>query len=403
LSTNVPDLSITATGVVLPAEADILTGTLADINAAFGGGLNQVLETPQGQVASSVAAIVADKNDTIAYLVNQFDPANASGRFQDALGRIYFLDRDPAEGTVVNVVCSGLNGTVIPVGSLVQDNAKNIYSATAGGTITNGTVTLPFVNLQTGPIALAAGGINGAPYQAIPGWDSATNPAAGVTGSDVESRADFEFRRRASVALNAVNSLQSIYANVFNVAGVTDVYVTENVTSANITKGSTNYTLVPHSIYVAVVGGLASDIALAIWNKKSVGADYNGNTTVTVVDSSGYSAPMPSYQVKFQVPTATPVLFAVQLANNPSLPSNIVALVQAAIVSAFAGGDGGQRARIGSTLFASRFYAPISSINSNVAILSLLLGISTPTATSVTMGIDQAPVVSAANISVTLV
>lgn len=403
MSTNVPDLSITATGVVLPAEADILTGTLADINAAFGGGLNTALETPQGQVASSVAAIVADKNDTIAYLVNQFDPANASGRFQDALGRIYFLDRDPAEGTVVNVVCSGLEGTVIPVGSLVQDNAKNIYSATAAGTITNGTVTLPFVNLQTGPIALAAGGINGAPYQAIPGWDSATNPAAGVTGSNVESRTDFEFRRRASVALNAVNSLQSIYANVFNVAGVTDVYVTENVTSANITKGSTNYTLVPHSIYVAVVGGLASDIALAIWNKKSVGADYNGNTTVTVVDNSGYSAPQPSYQVKFQVPTATPVLFAVQIANNPSLPSNIVALVQAAIVSAFAGGDGGQRARIGSTLFASRFYAPIAAINSNVAILSLLLGTSTPTASSVTMGIDQAPVVSASNISVTLV
>jgi uncharacterized phage protein gp47/JayE len=403
LSTNVPDLSITATGVVLPAEADILTGALADIDQAFGGGLNLALETPQGQVASSIGALVGAKNDAIAYLVNQFDPANASGRFQDSLGRIYFLDRDPAEGTVVNVVCSGLNGTPIPVGSLVQDNAKNIYSATAGGTITGGTVTLPFVNLQTGPIPLAAGGISGAPYQAIPGWDSATNPSAGVTGADVESRADFEFRRRASVALNAVNSLQSIYANVFSVAGVTDVYVAENVTSAAITKGSTNYTLVPHSIYVAVVGGLASDIALAIWNKKSLGADYNGNTPITVVDNSGYSVPLPSYQVTFEIPNTTPILFAVQLSNNSSLPSNIVQLVQNAIIGAFAGSDGGQRARIGSTLFASRFYAPIALINPNVAILSLLLGTSTANATSVTVGIDQAPVVSAGNISVTLV
>lgn len=86
-----------------------------------------------------------------------------------------------------------------------------------------------------------------------------------------------------------------------------------------------------------------------------------------------------------------------------TLPSNIVALVQNAIISAFSGGDGGPRARIGSTIFASRFYSPVAAIGMNVSILSILIGTSSATLASLTVGIDQSPTVTAANISVTLV
>jgi uncharacterized phage protein gp47/JayE len=403
MATNVPDIQFTPAGLVLPAESDVLAGWLADIDSAFGGGTNPALETPQGQLASSGAAIVGDKNDAIAYVVNQVDPATASGRFQDAIARIYYLEREAAAGTVVNVTCVGLVNTVIPVGSLVKDNQGYTYASTVAATIpSTGSIVVPFANLVPGPYPVGGGAISGAPYQAIPGWESATNLAAGVTGRNVESRADFEYRRKQSVALNAVNSLQSIYANVFAVSNVTDVYATENVTSSPITVGSTNYTLVSHSIYVAVVGGAASDIAAAIWAKKPPGADYNGNTSVVVQDMN-YSIPYPSYTVKFQIPTTTPILFAVQIANNPALPANIQTLVKNAIINAFAGGDGGQRARIGSTIFASRFYSPISAVDPNVAIISVLLGKTSATLASYTAGIDEVPVVSAANISVSLV
>src|SRR5574337_983809 len=159
------------------------------------------------------------------------------------------------------------------------------------------------------------------------------------------------------------------------------------------TAASSSYSLAPHSIYVAAVGGAASDIANAIWLKKDVGADYNGNTSVTVTDTSGYSIPYPTYVVKYQVPASLPILFAVQIANNPSLPANIVTLVQNAIISAFSGGDGGPRARVGSTIFASRFYSPVAAIGVNVSILSILIGTSSATLTSLTAGIDQAPTV----------
>lgn len=398
--TNVPSVVFGATGVVLPAEADVLTGVQSDINQAFGGGVNQALNTPQGQLSQSLTAIIGDKNNQIAEVANQVNPDYADGRWQDAIGRIYFIDRNPAEATAINVTCVGLSGTVIPVGAKVSDANGNIYACTAAGTIpTGGSISLQFACAVYGPTAVPA---TVSIYQTVVGWDTATI-TGGTVGSNVESRADFEYRRRNSVALNGKGSLPSIYANVFAVSGVLDVYVAENTTNAPITVGSSNYSLAPHSIYVAAVGGTAANIAQAIWLKKDVGADYNGNTSVVVTDTSGYNIPYPTYTVKYQVPASLPILFAVQIANNSALPSNIVALVQNAIISAFSGGDGGPRARIGSTIFASRFYSPVAAIGMNVSILSILIGTSSATLASLTVGIDQSPTVTAANISVTLV
>jgi uncharacterized phage protein gp47/JayE len=401
-TSSVPKVLFTSTGLVLPAESDVLAGIAADMNAAFGGNLNPGLSTPQGQLASSTAAIIGAKNDLFAKYVNQIDPATASGSMQDAIGRLYFMDRLPATSTTVQVLCVGLAGVIIPVGAKVADSAGNKYSCTGAGTIpVGGSITLTFAAVKTGPITCAPGAITTI-YQSIIGWDTASNSLAGVAGTNVESPADFEYRRQQSVALNAVGSLPSIYANVFAVAGVSDVYIAENTTSASVVNGSV--TLLPHSVYVAAVGGLELDIATAIWKKKSVGADYNGNTSVMVTDASGYALPYPTYTVKFQVPTPQPILFAVRLANLATLPSNIVALVQAAIISAFAGSDGGSRARIGSTLYASRYYAPVVNIApAAVEILSLFIGTSTATLNALTLDIGYVPTVSAANISVTLV
>jgi hypothetical protein len=88
------------------------------------------------------------------------------------------------------------------------------------------------------------------------------------------------------------------------------------------------------------------------------------------------------------------------------LPANVVTLVQNAIIGAFAGLDNGPVARIGSTLYASRYYAPVLAVATSgtvIEILSLQLGVSTANLPALTMGIDQIPTISAGNISVTLV
>lgn len=401
MATNVPPIQFTPTGLVLPSDAAILQGVQQDIDNAFGGGVNPALNTPQGQLASSEAAVISDKNAQILSLITQVDPAFAEGRMQDAIGRIYFLDRKPAIPTSVVATLSGLTGTVIPVGALARASDGTVYVCTQAGTIpVSGTVDLSFEATVNGPIALAAGQLNQI-YQSIPGWDSITNVAPGAVGADVESRQDFEFRRRQSVALNGLNTVQAIYANVFDIEDVLDVYAVDNPLGTSETIGGV--LLAPHSLYVAVVGGAAADIANAIWTHKPPGCDYNGNTSF-VVEDMNYDQPRPQYTVTWQTPDAVPILFEVEIATNPSLPSDIVTLTKQAIIAAFNGTDGGQRARLGATIFASRYYAPIGNISPYVNILSLLLGKNAaPSVTSVTMNIDERPTITETDITVTLV
>lgn len=370
---NVPSPTFGPNGFLIPSTQAVLAGVAEDINQAFGGALNPALNTPQGQLATSEAAVVDSVNTTFLFLTNQFDPAFASGRYQDALARIYFLERNPSQPTVVQALCSGLVGVVIPEGALAVAADGNQYSCTEAGTIpVSGSITLSFACVAVGPIPCPEGTLNQI-FQSVPGWDSITNPSDGVLGNDVEGRAAFEARRAASVAHNSIGSLPSILGAVLSVPNVIDAFVTENTANANQTIGGV--VLAPHSLYVAVVGGDVDVVAKAIWSRKAPGCGYNGNTTVTVLDQSpGYTAPFPSYQVTFETPASLPILFAVNLASNPQVPSDAAAQVQNAIINAFAGGDGGSRAKIGTTIFASRFYAPIAALGTWVQIISIQIG-----------------------------
>lgn len=383
MTTSVPSIQFTPTGLVVPDESAILAGMQADLNAAFGGKLNFGTTTqpggapPQVQLAASFAAIAADADGIIAELIDQVDPDNATGFMQDAIGRIYFLNRNPGLPTVVQCVCVGALGTPIPIGAQGQDTSGNIYVCLDGGTIgSSGNITLTFANILNGPIPCPLGTLTKI-YLAIPGWNTINNPAAGVVGANVESAADFEFRRQNSVAANGHGSLPSIYGEVFKVNGVIDLYATENVTDNPITVGSTNYSLVGHSLYVAVVGGASTDIANAIWTKKNEGSNMNGNTTVIVQDNSGYSFPLPQYNITFNRPTSTGYNFIVNIVNSAALPSTIVQDVTAAVTAQFNGTNGGTRARIGSLLLAASYYGPVATCEGPsvpVQVLSIFIG-----------------------------
>lgn len=400
MASSVPQISFTPAGLVLPTEAAVLAGVQADINAAFGGGVNPALETPQGQLASSEAAVIADKNAEVALIVNQIDPQYADGRFQDAIARIYYLTRKPATSTSVTATLGGVASTVIPAGTLAQDTGGNTYSLTANATVgVGGTVNAEFQNIATGPIPCPASSLIKV-YQSISGWDTITNSADGTLGQDVETREDFEFRRKNSVAINAKGTPESIYAAVFAVDNVLDAYVIDNPTGVAVNTGATNYPVLAHSVYIAVVGGIDADIAAAIWSKKDLGCDYNGNTSASVTDTSGYSYPYPTYTVKFERPGPLAIKFAVSIVNSPSLPSDIVTLTKNAIVARFNGTDGTARERIGSTIFASRYYGAVPG---SASLISILIGTSSATLTQVSVGIDQKPTLSTSDIAVTLI
>jgi len=375
VDTSVPQPTFGPNGFVMPSEADVLAGVQADIDAAFGGGLDPALTTPQGQLASSQTAIIGDSNAVFAWFCNQVDPAYSSGRMQDGIARIYFIERFPARSTVVQATCLGLEGTVIPVGALARAVDGNLYVSTERKVIpASGNVIVSFACAVPGPVPCAAHTLTTI-YQTIFGWDTIDNEDDGVLGRDVESRAEFEERRSQSTGLNSMGPLGSILGGVLAVDGVLDAYVTEN--SEKITTFIGGLLIGPHSLYVCVLGGDSDEIAFAIWQRKMPGCGYNGNTSVIVEDPSPhYSPPAPTYNVEFQRPSILDFALLVRMSFNAAIPDDALSQIQTAIIAAFAGADGGARAKIGSTVYASRYYAPVMALGSWAQqIISIHLGI----------------------------
>lgn len=383
MTTLVPTFTFGPTGFVAPSGPAVLAGVQGDINAAFGQNLNYQLTTPQGQLASSEAAIISNTYATFQYYTQQVDPAFATGRMQDAIGRIYFLERDPAEPTSLQVSCSGQAAT-IPVGALIQDSSGNTYAATVGGTLPTdgGAITIQFNCTVPGEVPVPAANAVSI-YQAINGWDSVT-VVSGVVGRDVESRASFESRRRDSVAGNSFGPITAILGAIAKVANVLDFYGYNNNTASPVTINGV--VIGAYSIYISVAGGAAADIAAAILSKKGAGAPMDGNTTVTVYDENPLYASPPAYQIKFTVPTALQLLWKVTLVNNSLIPADATSQVQAALIAAASGQSDVQpappRTRIGSTVYSAQYVSAINALGSWAQVASILIGSkNTPSAT----------------------
>ena len=208
----------------------------------------------------------------------------------------------------------------------------------------------------------------------IPGWDAITNDAPGVLGQDVETPTQFERRRFNSVAGNSAGMLASVQGAVLGVANVTDAYTTENFFDAPDIRA--DVTLKPHSLYVCVAGSaLPTDIAQAIFSKKAPGCDMTGNIGPIMVtdDNAGYAYP-PSYPITYQNAIAQTFVITVTLLNSTSVPADATTQIQDAIMAAWIGADGGSRARIGSVVFASRYYGPVSRLGLWAQVISIKLG-----------------------------
>lgn len=336
--TAVPQVSFGANGFQAPTTAQVLTGVIADIQAAFGGTLNLSIDnmaslgTSQGQLATNMTGSIVNANNTFLVQSTQTDPAYAFGRWQDAIARLYDIERDPSEPTALQIACNGAQNVVIPVNATVRDQSGNIYQCTQLGAITaSGSVTLAFACTVPGPITVPE---TVAPYQTINGWDSAT-VVSGIIGKNEETRAALEQRRQDSVAGNSFGAIGSIIGAVAKVPGVLDYFGYNNNTNGTVTIN--NVTIGPNSIYICVAGGAPSAVAQAILSKKGAGAPMVGNTTVTAFDSNPlYSSPI-AYQITYEIPAALQLLFKVVIASGPLVPSDAANQVQAALLAAFAG------------------------------------------------------------------
>lgn len=360
------------TGFSVSETSDIRDGVAQDWVDAFKEqgrpDLNTDPETPQGQIIDSETAAIHQKDVELAFLAQQFNPQTASGRWQDALAKIYFIDRKPAINSSCVCTLTGINGTTVTAGALIRSSYdQTLWSLNEDATIgADGTTTATFTCQSEGAIQAGVATLTQI-VTTTPGWDAVTNATAAEVGQLVESQAAFEARRYQSVALNGRSTTAAVYARVAEVDNVIAAYVTDNKT--NVNKTIDGYTLSPHSIYVAAIGGDDDDIAQAIYNSVSAGCDYNGNTTVNVTDpnTGGIEA------VTFMRPTQLPLYVKVTIQDDGNLPDGYEAIVQQAVYNNFYGldtsttisGEAILRVVMNTDLYASRFMPSV--LNSGIS------------------------------------
>lgn len=313
--------------------------------------LNTEPETPAGQLIDGQAALVIQKDNEMMQLANMFNPATATGRFQDALAKIYFITRHIAQSTLVTCTCRGLTGTRIPLGAIVENADGQRLEATQSATIgDDGTASIVFTCVNTGPIVIGAESVNKI-ITVIPGWDSVENESAGILGRDIESQQEFEERRINSVAKNSHGLAESVGGSVSNLDNVVACRIEQNRTDDPIeTMG---ITIPPHSVYLSVYGGDSQDIGMTIHNKLDAGCGTAGNTSVQIEDTTNGSL----HTYYYTTANLTDLYVKVTTAPNAKYDEDTV---KNAIINNFSGNiDGFSRLIMGDELFASRFYQTV--------------------------------------------
>ena len=357
-----------ASGLSAPDSPEIRRSVAADWTEAFAEegqpALDSDSSTPAGQLIDAEVAEIEAKNADTLFLANQFNPKVAEGRWQDALGHIYFLTRKKNEPTVVVCRLSGLPGTVIPYGALARSDDGHMLVCNKAVSIgADGTAETTFRTAESGPIEIPAGSVNSI-VTTIPGWDGLANPDAGVTGRDLETRSDFEARRYASVAANSHGSVGALYGSLHNLSGyngVLDVQVLENVGPFPVVKYGV--TVPGHGVTVCIFGGDDEEIAEIIYRKKDAGCDTGGNTDI-VYTAADYSGAV--YRYKILRPETVNFWVKVRLGSASSATPAVVQAIREAVYSDFLGENehtGQSRLGLAQSVYASRFYHAVTALD----------------------------------------
>lgn len=390
-------------GLTAQDTAEIRQAIVDDWTAVFDdeqATLNTGSESPAGQIIDSIAVLVTAKDSELLELMNNFDPRVASGIFQDALGSIYFLKRKTAQPTVVTCQLTGLYGTVVPAGAIIQN--EDGIKLTSVGAVTigaDGTAEVEFQTQETGPIAIGAESCTQI-VTVIPGWDTVNNEVAGTLGQNLESQYAFEKRRALSVANNAHGSRLALESSLAALDGVLDCRVLENRSDVSVTKRGVS--LISHSVGICIYGGNNDDIAKTIYNKIDAGCGTNGSTTVSYTSEDGA---INQYQIIR--PDPTNVYIAVTINETTSTPQDIETLIKDAVYNDFYGNDqnsGNLRRGCGDTIYASSFSVALIKTAGVTDLETIYIGLtSSPASNSITLDADEEPVLDKDNITVTIV
>lgn len=327
---------LTESGVIVPDTADTRNEVVSEWRNALGQDLITDDETPQGLLinAETIARQEVARNN--ANIANQINPDLAEGVFLDAIWALTGGGRYKATHTIVkNVELRGVPTTSVPEGTILQSGSNQFESISQTTLNASGKAVVNFQSLALGAIPCPVNTLTQI-ITPVLGLETTNNPLSGVLGKEEETDQAARLRRRNTLALQGRALPEAIISDLYSLDGVRSLAFRENV--SNETAIIDGIEMKPHSIWVCVDGGSDSDIAKSLLNTKSLGAGYNGDVNISVVETvSGQT-----YEVLFDRPE--PVLIYIRVIikkNNTAIDANLA--IRSSIIRYVSGEQEGEQ------------------------------------------------------------
>lgn len=293
---------INAQGVIIPDTSTIKDEVEAEYKEVYGADFIVDSSTEQGrQIDAEITSRMSVVRNN-ALIANQINPNMAEQNFLDAIYALANGQRDGAERSTVTCTITGIQGTIIPIGSRIQDVNREEWESTIVIVIPiSGTIDSSFISINFGAIFAGIGEVNTI-IDGVLGWETVINADDAVAGKLEQN--DVSTRRQRNVELggNANNNTLAIVSAISALENVSSLTYRENNTNSTVTIDGV--IMVPKSTYVCVDGGVDQDIANAYYNKRSGGSGFNGDTSVIVTDETS----LQDITVKFDRPDDKPKL-----------------------------------------------------------------------------------------------
>lgn len=321
---------INSQGVIVPDTSTVQEQVTQDLVNVFGQDLDTTPETVEGRFIQCLTDYRTNTLAINAQNANQINLRYATGRFLDAIGAFFGLDRIAATSSRVLATVTGVENTVIPAGSQAKTTNGDIFYAENDIIIgLTGSATGYFLSLEKGQIPCSAHSLNKI-VNAVLGWETIDNTASATEGTKQES--DDDFRQRIEDArYKGISLLEAIKAKLVNVDNVKSCFAYDNYTNQTITYDGVD--IDAHSLVVIVDGGANQDIAEAIFKAKTGGTGYTAisgqSVTVNVVDGA-FNV---TYPVTFNRPEIKAFKISIQVKNISYEGSDLAGDIKAAIMN----------------------------------------------------------------------
>ena len=270
-------------GIKVKSLDEIIDELESGFRRIYGDNINLDPETPDGQMLGLIAQARVDMENMATAIYAQLDPDRAEGDWLDQRVAYAGLIRKTAAYSYMRtaIITGDANTRIFKGFTVVDKNGAEWLLVNDTILDGNGSARADFRSNLLGQFFVEKGEILTISTFVL-GVDKVEAAENSELGEEIETDQELRHRFKNAHSRNAVNSVDAIRGNLFDLADVKRVKILENntgVTDQNNVAG--------HTINPIVDGGKDEEIAAIIYNTKGAGVGIQGNTSITLKRDEG--------------------------------------------------------------------------------------------------------------------